>query len=121
MLLYGAGGDRYGTTDYRGTIPVVYEAQNTQWKMTVSEIEEYAFSKLHATHMVWLYNPTNLRWVYHPELGKSTPDPSAGTTPWLTAKYNPNGYPGVVDTLIAKNFRIHAECPTAYTGGCDTK
>jgi hypothetical protein len=61
-----------------------------------------------------LYNPYNYgTWSW---------TQGAGKTPWRTdSAYNPNKYPGVLDTLVAQKFRIHADCPTVYTGGCNTQ
>jgi len=115
QLLRGAGvvnGSDFGTTDYRGTIPIIYEAENPAWPMDAAELENYAYSTLQATHVAWLYNPRNVgtgNWA----LG-------AGSTPWTTASPNANGNPGILDTLRAHGFRIHGSCPTVYNGNCNT-
>jgi hypothetical protein len=112
MLLYGAGGT-FGTTDHRGSVPIVYEVENPAWRMNARDIEEYAYTSLHVTHLAWLYNPLNM--------GTESWAVGAGTTPWrFASKKNLKGHPGVLDTLIENNFRIHNKCPTAYTGGCAT-
>lgn len=115
QLLRGAGavnGGNFGTTDYRGTIPIIYEAENPGWPMAAADLENYAYTTLQATHVSWLYNPQNygtFNWVA-----------GAGSTPWTTASTNANGNPGILDTLRSKGFRIRAGCPTVYNGNCNT-
>jgi hypothetical protein len=115
QILRGAGvvnGSDFGTTDYRGTIPIIYEAENPAWPMDAAELESYAYNTLQATHVGWLYNPSNV--------GGGSWTPGSGSTPWTTASSNANGSAGVLDTLQANRFRIHAGCPTIYNGTCNT-
>lgn len=111
QILRGAGSN-FGTTDYRGTIPIIYEAENPAWPMDAAELESYAYNTLQATHVGWLYNPANI--------GGTSWTPGAGSTPWTTASSKANGNAGILDTLQANGFRIHAGCPTVYNGNCNT-
>lgn len=110
QIVRGAGGG-FGTTDYRGAIPLIWEAENPNWPFTAPQMETYAYETLQATHITWLYNPLNYDGTY--TAGK-------GTTPWVTASPNANGHVGVLDTLQSNGFRIHAGCPTVYNGNCNT-
>ncbi len=115
QILRGAGvvnGSDFGTTDYRGTIPIIYEAENPAWPMDAAELENYAYKTSQATHVAWLYNPRNY--------GTGSWTLGAGSTPWTTASSNANGSAGVLDTLRANGFRIHAGCPTVYKENCNT-
>jgi hypothetical protein len=115
QLLRGAGtvnGSNFGTTDYRGTIPIIYEAENPGWPMTATDLENYTYQTLQATHVAWLYNPQNYG-TFNWTLG-------AGSTPWTTASANANGNAGILDTLRSTGFRIHAACPAVYNGTCNT-
>lgn len=112
MLLTGRG-DIYGNIDYRGTIPVAYEAENPSWSINVADIEAYTYNTLQATHVGWVYNPYNI--------GSSSWQMGFGKTPWQTnSQYNNSGYLGVLDILKNNNFRIHSDCPTIYQQKCNT-
>jgi hypothetical protein len=105
------GGVNFGTTDYRGAIPIIYDDEDPIWTITPAQIEIYCYNTLQATHISWMYNPTNVD-------GLGTP--GAGTQPWTTAGgNNPHGYAGVVDTLQANSFRIHSSVPTSYLPSFD--
>jgi hypothetical protein len=115
QILRGAGvvsGSNFGTTDFRGILPIIYEAENPAVSIDAVHLENYAYNTLEATHVTWLYNPRNY--------GTSSWTPGAGTTPWTTASSNANGNAGVLDTLQSNGFRIHAGCPTVYRGQCNT-
>jgi hypothetical protein len=115
QILRGAGvlnGSNFGGSDFRGTIPIVYEAENPAWPMDAVHLEDYTYKTLQATHVSWLYNPANY--------GTTSWTSGAGATPWSTASSNANGHSGVLDTLQSNGFRIHANCPTVYAGNCNT-
>lgn len=109
LIARGAGvvnGSNFGTVDYRGVLPIIYEAENPNWPMTIPQIETYSFGTLQATHQAWLYNPNNYNGNF--VVG-------AGTTPWTSSQSTANGQVGVVDCLRQNNFRIHSALPTVYT------
>jgi len=106
QILRGAGvsgSNNFGTTDYRGILPISYEAENPQWIANPTQMETYVYNTLMATHATWLYNPTNV---------DASGTPGAGTTPWTTQ----NGITGVLNILQTQAFRIHGTVPTVYTG-----
>jgi hypothetical protein len=98
QIVRGAGG-AYGAVDYRGTTPIIYEQQANAFNwvnQTSAGTEDYAYSTLEATHVVWTNDGLN---------GNSMQQWSSGVLP----------------ALVAVNFRTHATCPTIYTDGCNTQ
>jgi hypothetical protein len=95
LISQGTGG-AYGTTDYLGVVPIMYQQQQGAYLQGTSGacFEATAWNPIEATHVPWQDDKNN---------------PSAITT-WNQ----------VVTALQAQNFRIHSTCPTSYAAGCNT-
>jgi hypothetical protein len=95
QILVGAGGS-FGTTNYQGTIPILYEDQAnwSNWtSQTQAGTESYAYNTLKYSHVVWTYSAS---------LGP------AGTN-----------WSDTIAALDAVNFRVASpSCPTSYASGC---
>ena len=84
----------FGTTDYRGRIPIAFQQQQGGYVsgVTASQFEAFGWSEVETTHMIWENDSAN---------------PNATMT-WAE----------VVAALQSQHFRIHSACPTRYGVGC---
>jgi len=94
QALRGAGGN-FGTTDYRGRIPVSYSYE-TCCSVTPSALYDYAVNTLRTTHMAW--TPT---------------DSQSADMNWST---------GVVPLVNARKGQVGSTaCPSFYNGKCSSQ
>jgi hypothetical protein len=102
QILLGAGGS-YGTTNYQGVVPVMYEDEANWYNwitQTSAGTESYEYLTIEDTHTIW--RDAN-------DVNGSDGNPHPAT--W---------WPAIVSALQAESFRTHSACPSAYTGGCNT-
>jgi hypothetical protein len=94
QALQGING--FGTTDFRGTLPISYQNENPyQWAgLTPAMCETYAYDYLKASHITWII---------------ATATTGQGLMPWSAT----------LAALTGQTFRIHADCPANYKGACD--
>jgi hypothetical protein len=96
QIARGAGG-QFGTTDYRGVVPICYQEQQGAYiaGVTPAACEAQSFNVNMQTHTVWQYN-TN-------------------------ATNTAMNFPNVVATLQGTSppFRTHSACPSSYPS-CNT-
>lgn len=86
----------FGTTDYRGKIPISYSFEVPEMggkKLLPPALYDYAYDTLKATHIVW----------------GSVEDNPLPEQNWRN---------GVLPLVRARNGKIHSTCPTAYRGHC---
>jgi hypothetical protein len=94
QALRGAGGS-FGSTDYRGRIPVSYQSQvpiYAGYSMLPATLYRYAYNTLKATHLTWT--------VYEGESAEHD---------WAS---------GVLPAIRASGGVVRSACPTAYLNGC---
>jgi hypothetical protein len=96
QALRGAGGN-FGSTDYRGRIPVSYSFEVPSYggiQMKASELYRYAYDTLQTSHISWTM------------FDDKTVDQN-----WNT---------GVLPTIKARNGVVRSSCPSMFTQGCKT-
>jgi hypothetical protein len=83
----------YGTTDYRGVIPVSYQYQAIH-EIAPAELIDYALNTQRNTHLTWMV----IEYM-SPEMNWST---------------------GVLPVIKAQRGTVSTACPSTYKGGCNT-
>lgn len=100
LVLRGAGvaetggyTGNYGTTDYRGVIPVSFQYQGIH-EITPAELIDYALNTQRVTHLTW-----------------TTIDYMSPAMNWST---------GILPTVKAQKTSVTTSCPSVYNGRCSS-